>query len=157
GLGNALASAMRKVVDALPEGHQTTLDDAARRFLVEPESDLLSRRPATEAVDEAVMGRVRRAVLTGHKLRFHYAAPEKEPRWHTVDPIGLVTVRDRTYLLAAKAGQDRTYRLSRMLAADELPDAAERPAQVDLARIWDERRARFLSEDHIPVVVRVDP
>ncbi|MFV0461183.1 MAG: helix-turn-helix transcriptional regulator [Actinomycetales bacterium] len=155
GLGTALASAMRKVVDALPEGHRASVDDAARRFLVEPETDLLSRRLITEDVTKQVMGEVRHAVLTGHKLRLHYTAPEKEPRWHTVDPIGLVTVRDRTYLLAAKSGEDRTYRLSRMLAAEELPDRAERPAQVDLDRIWTERSAQFLSENHICVIVRV--
>lgn len=155
GLSAALASAMRKVIDALPEGHRSSLDDAARRFLVEPDADLLSRRPVTEHVAQGVMSEVRHAVLAGHKLRFHYAAPEKAPHWHIVDPIGLVTVRDRTYLLAAKSGEDRTYRLSRMLTAEELPDLAERPAQVDLDRIWAERSAQFLSEGHIPVVVRV--
>lgn len=155
GLSTALASAMRKVVDALPEGHRASLDDAARRFLVEPETDLLSRRLVAEDVAKNVMVEVRHAVLTGHKLRFHYSAPDKQPRWHTVDPIGLVTVRDRTYLLAAKSGEDRTYRLSRMLTAEELPELAERPAQVDLDRIWAERSAQFLSENHIPVLVKV--
>lgn len=155
GLSTALASAMRKVVDALPEGHRANVDDAARRFLVEPETDLLSRRLVTEDVADGVMSEVRHAVLAGHKLRFDYAAPDKPPRSHTVDPIGLVTVRDRTYLLAAKAGADRTYRLSRMLAAEGLPEPAERPAQVDLDRIWAERSAQFLSENHLPVLVRV--
>lgn len=42
GLGPALASAMRKVVDALPESHQAAASDAAQRFLVDPETDLLS-------------------------------------------------------------------------------------------------------------------
>ncbi|WP_434081292.1 helix-turn-helix transcriptional regulator [Sanguibacter sp. Z1732] len=54
GLSTALASAMRKVVDALPEGHRANLDDAAKRFLVEPESDLLSRRLVTEDVAKDV-------------------------------------------------------------------------------------------------------
>ncbi|APE09380.1 DNA-binding transcriptional regulator [Rhodococcus sp. 2G] len=157
GLGTALASAMRKVVDALPEGHRTSLDDAARRFLVEPDTDLLSRRLVTEDVASDVMGVVRHAVLTGHKLRFQYTAPDTAPRWHAVDPIGLVTVRDRTYLLATKSGEDRTYRLSRMVTAEELPELAERPAQVDLDRIWAERSAQFLSKNHIPVLVRVEP
>ncbi|MGZ9826635.1 helix-turn-helix transcriptional regulator [Tsukamurella ocularis] len=156
GLNAALASAMRKVVDALPEESRSDLDRAAARFLVEPETDLLSRRSVAEDVDASVMGAVRRAVLAGRVLRFQYAAPEKEPRWHTVDPIGLVTVRDRTYLLAAKAGEDRTYRMSRMLAAEALADAAVRPPQVDLDRIWAERSAQFLSENHIPVLVRVE-
>ncbi len=157
GLSAALASAMRKVVDALPDGHRASLDDAAKRFLVEPEIDLLSRRLDTEHLASGVMGVVRHAVLTGHKLRFDYAAPDKAPRSHIVDPIGLVTVRDRTYLLAAKQGEGRTYRLSRMLAAAELPELAERPAQVDLDRIWVERSVQFLSENHIPVLVRVKP
>ena len=157
GLSSALASAMRKVVDALPEDHRASVGDAAQRFLVEPETDLLSRRLVTEDVASPVMSEVRRAVLAGHKLRFHYAAPDKTPRWHTVDPIGLVTVRDRTYLLATKSDEDRTYRLSRMLTAEELPEPARRPDQVDLDRIWRERSARFLSENHIPVLVRVNP
>ncbi|MGL5859011.1 MAG: helix-turn-helix transcriptional regulator, partial [Angustibacter sp.] len=54
-----------------------------------------------------------------------------------------------------KSGEDRTYRLSRMLSAEVLPDPAERPGQVDLDRIWAERSAQFLSEGHIPVAVRV--
>ena len=157
GLGSALASAMRKVVDALPEDHRTTASDAARRLLVEPETDLLSRRLGTEDVPDTTMIEVRRAVLGGHRLRVRYAARGQPPRWRTVDPIGLVTVRDRTYLLATRAGEDRTYRLSRVLAAEALPEPAQRPDKIDLDRIWRERCARFLSGDQIVVLVRVDP
>jgi len=155
GLSAPLASAMRKVVDALPEGHRASLDDAAKRFLVEPETDLLSRRHVAEDLADGVMSEVRRSVLTGHRLRMDYSAPGKTPNTCAVDPIGLVTVRGRTYLVATESGADRTYRLSRMLHAEELPEPAQRPAEVDLGHIWAERSARFLSEDHIPVVVRV--
>ncbi|MFI2506703.1 helix-turn-helix transcriptional regulator [Streptomyces sp. NPDC018972] len=157
GLGSALASAMRKVVDALPESHRATASDAARRILVEPETDLLPRRPVTEGVSGTTMTEIRRAVLTGHKLRIHYAATDQAPRWRTVDPIGLVTVRDRGYLLATRSGADRTYRLSRISAAEELPEPAQRPNAVDLNRVWRERCARFLSSDHITVLTRVTP
>ncbi|MEV6449093.1 WYL domain-containing protein [Amycolatopsis sp. NPDC051716] len=153
GLGPALASAVRKVADALPETHVVT----AGRFLVEPETDLLSRRPEPEEVDPATMLEVRRAVLTGHRLRLHYAATGQEPRWRTVDPIGLVTVRDRGYLLATRAGADRTYRLSRILAAESLDEPAERPGEVDLDRIWRQRRTAFLADGHLTVRVRVRP
>src|ERR687894_2906808 len=37
GLGSALASAMLKVVDALPEGYRAAAEEAAQRLLVEPE------------------------------------------------------------------------------------------------------------------------
>ncbi|BEL04600.1 YafY family protein [Actinoplanes sichuanensis] len=157
GLGPALASAMRKVVDALPETHRSTADDAARRFLVEPETDLLSRRPVVDEVPDTTMSEVRRAVLAGHRLRIHYAATGGPPRWRTVDPIGLVTVRDRIYLLATRDGADRTYRLSRMLAAEELSEPARRPTRVDLDRAWRDRCARFLSDDHVAVQVSVEP
>ncbi|MGX5394465.1 helix-turn-helix transcriptional regulator [Streptomyces anulatus] len=158
GLGPALASAMRKVVDALPESHQAAASDAAQRFLVDPETDLLSRRPVVDQVPGTTMVEVRRAVLSGRKLRIHYAATDQAPQWRTVDPIGLVTVRDRGYLLATRSGADRTYRLSRVLAAEELSESAQRPNRVDLDRIWRDRSARFLSGgDHVTALVRVDP
>jgi predicted DNA-binding transcriptional regulator YafY len=157
GLGSALASAVRKVVDAMPESDRATASDAASRILVEPETDLLSRRLVTEEVPGATMTEVRRAVLTGRKLRIHYEAAGQEPQWRTVDPIGLVTVRDRGYLLATRSGADRTYRLSRVLAAEALPEPAQRPNQVDLDRVWRERCAQFLSGDHLSVLVRVNP
>jgi predicted DNA-binding transcriptional regulator YafY len=160
GLGSALASASRKVVDALPDGHRATASDAAGRFLIDPETDLLSRRLVAEedVPDPAAMVEVRRAVLTGHKLRIRYAATDEAPQWRTVDPIGLVTVRDRAYLLATRAGADRTYRLSRVLAAEELPEPAQRPDRVDLDRVWRDRSRRFLTGgNQVTVLVRVDP
>lgn len=157
GLGKALASAMRKVVDALPESHQIAANNAAQRFLVDPEIDLLSRRLTKDEVPDATLIAVRRAVLSGHKLRIHYAPRGQPPQWRTVDPIGLVTVRDRGYLLATESGTDRTMRMSRVLAAHDLPEPAQRPDRVDLERIWAQRCAQFLSEGHVPVQVRVNP
>ncbi|MEU8205750.1 WYL domain-containing protein [Streptosporangium sp. NPDC049046] len=158
GLGSALASAMLKVVDALPESYRDTAADAAERLLIDPETDLLSRRLVTEEAPDATVAEVLRAVLSGHRLRIHYAAGDQSPTWRTVDPIGLVTVRDRGYLLATRSGADRTYRLSRILAAEELPEPAQRPDRVDLDRAWQERSTRFRTGgDQVTVLVRVDP
>jgi len=158
GLGSALASAVRKVVDALPESRRATTAGAVRRLLVDPEIDLLSRRPAVEEVPDAVMAEVRRAVLAGHKLRIHYAAADQAPKWRTVDPIGLVTVRGQGYLLATRSGADRTYRLSRILAAEELPEPAQRADRVDLDRAWQDRSTRFRTGgDQVTVLARLDP
>lgn len=158
GLGSALSSAMRKVVDAMPESRLATASDAAQRILVDPEADLLSRRLIAEQIPDIVMVEVRRAVLVGHKLRIHYAAVNQSPKWHTVDPIGLVTVRDKGYLIATTSGADRTYRLSRILAAEELPEAAQRPGNVDLDEIWQERSTRFRAGgEQVTVLVQLDP
>ncbi|WP_067143253.1 helix-turn-helix transcriptional regulator [Microtetraspora malaysiensis] len=158
GLGSALASAMLKVVDALPESYRDTAAGAAERLLIDPETDLLSRRLVDEEVPDAIAAEVLRAVFAGHKLRIHYAAVDQTPMWRTVDPIGLVTIRDRGYLLATKSGADRTYRLSRILAAKELPEPAQRPDRVDLDRAWQERSTRFRTGgDQVTVLVRVNP
>jgi predicted DNA-binding transcriptional regulator YafY len=158
GLGSALASAMRKVVDALPESDRATAAGAAQRLLIEPETDLLSRRLVAEETPATVVAEIRRAVFAGHKLRIHYAAVNQTPEWRTVDPIGLVTVRDKAYLLATRGGADRTYRLSRVLAAEELDEPAERPDRVDLDRAWQERSTRFRTGgDQVAVVVRLNP
>ncbi|MEV5743379.1 WYL domain-containing protein [Microbispora rosea] len=158
GLGSALASAMLKVVDALPESYRDTAAGAAERLLLDPETDLLSRRLVAEEVPDAVVAEVLRAVFAGHKLRIHYAAADQTPKWRMVDPIGLVTVRDRGYLPATRSGADRTYRLSRILAAEELAEPAQRPDRVDLDRAWQERSTRFRTGgDRVTVLVRVDP
>src|ERR687894_57253 len=158
GLGSALASAMLKVVDALPEGYRDTAAGAAERLLIDPETDLLSRRLVAEEVPDGVLAEIRRAVLAGHRLRLHYAAAGQAPQWRTVDPIGLVTVREHGYLLATRSSADRTYRLSRVLAAEELAEPAQRPDRVDLDRAWEERSTQFRTGgDQVTVLVRVDP
>ncbi|MEU5408124.1 helix-turn-helix transcriptional regulator [Nocardia asteroides] len=158
GLGTALAGAMLKVVDALPPTYRDTAADVAERLLIEPETDLLSRRRVTEEVPGAILAEIRRAVFAGTKLRIRYAALDEEPRWRTVDPIGVVIVRDQGYLLATRSGADRTYRLSRVSAAEELPEPARRPDRVDLDRAWRDRATRFRAGgDQLAVLVRVDP
>ncbi|MEU0577260.1 WYL domain-containing protein [Streptomyces griseoincarnatus] len=158
GLGAALASAVLKVVDALPDGVRQTAAGAAQRLLVDPETDLLARPVAPEEVPDAVATQVRRAVFGGHRLRIHYAAVDQPPKWRTVDPIGLVTVKDQGYLLARRGSEDRTYRLSRVLAAEQLDEPARRSDSVDLDRAWREREVRFRTGgDTTEVLVRVDP
>ncbi|MDA0635534.1 WYL domain-containing protein [Nonomuraea sp. MCN248] len=158
GLGSALASAMLKVVDALPESYRETAAGAAERLLIDPETDLLSRRLVAEEAPDAVVAEVLRAVFSGHRLRIHYAAVDQAPKWRTVDPIGLVTVRETGYLLATRSGADRTYRLSRIVAAERLAEPARRPDRVDLDRAWQERGTRFRTGgDQVTVLVRLDP
>jgi predicted DNA-binding transcriptional regulator YafY len=138
GLARALASAMRKVVAALPERQRGTATEAAGRILVR--TDGMFSAPVDEPSQLDV---VRQAVLAGRRLRIRYAAGDAEPQWRTVDPIGLVGARGHWYLLATRDGADRTYRVSRMREVEELAEPAVRPAGFDLERMWEERRARF--------------
>lgn len=158
GLGSALASAMLKVVDALPDSYRDTAAGAAQRLLIDPETDLLARRLVAEEVPDTIVAAVLRAVFAGRRLRIHYAAVDQAPKWRTVDPIGLVTVRDQGYLLATRSGEDRTYRLSRILTAEELDEPAQRPDRVDLDRAWQDRSRQFRAGgDQVTVRARLDP
>ncbi|TQM15722.1 helix-turn-helix transcriptional regulator [Pseudonocardia kunmingensis] len=154
GTAPALASAMRKVVAALPQQQRDSATEAADRILVRPDG-MISRRSGPPAEDPRYCA-VRRAVFAGRKLRIHYAAADGEPQWRTVDPIGLVSAGGQWYLLATRDGADRTYRVSRMQDVEELPEPADRPTGVDLERVWDERRARFAAGfTELTAVVRV--
>ena len=145
GMAPALASAMRKVVAALPQRQRDQATEAATRILVRPDGMIRRTSVSSDAAAEPILAVVRRAVFAGHKLRIHYGAGGAEPQWRTVDPVGLVSARGQWYLLGTRDGADRTYRVSRMLEVEELAEPADRPAGVDLERVWEERRARFMA------------
>jgi predicted DNA-binding transcriptional regulator YafY len=159
GTAPALASAMRKVVAALPQRQRTAATRDAGRILVRREGMVTrTSSPATASDDEERLTAVRRAVFAGRRLRIHYAASGQEARWRTVDPVGLVSARGQWYLLATRDGGDRTYRLSRLLDVEELAEPADRAAGVDLQRMWEERRARFAATlEGLTATVRVRP
>lgn len=158
GLSGALTSAMLKVVDAVPGASATSAGSAAQRLLVEPDTDLLERPRGVDNVPAAVITPVREGVLAGRKLRIHYAAPDRTPAWRTVDPVGLVTARGLGYLLAVRDGEERTYRLSRIVAAEVLEEPADRAEDVDLEQMWRQRASAFRSgDDQVQVVVRLEP
>lgn len=159
GLAPALGSGMRKLVDALPESHRSQATTVNERILIDPDIDLLARPRATETVPADVLESVRLGVLRGRRLRLLYrsagGSPERSPRWRIVDPVGLVSARGRGYLLALAGGEDRTYRLSRIEAAELLAEAADRPETVDLPALWRERSERFRTAgDTVEVTVR---
>jgi predicted DNA-binding transcriptional regulator YafY len=137
----ALAAAMRKVVAALPDAQRAAATRAAGRVVQRPERML---RDAPRDTDSRVLRAVQEAVFANRRLRLDYAARgEDEPRRRTVDPVGLVDAGGQWYLLATRDGADRTYRLSRVRAAEVLDEPAAPAGDVDVEALWDARRARF--------------
>ena len=137
GLAPALASGMRKVLAAMPDARRDVATRAAERVVVRRGGFLRDAEP------DGPLDAVRQAVFAGRRLRIRYAARDGEERLRTVDPIGLVSAGGRWYLLATRDGEDRTYRVSRMREAALSDEPADRPAGVDLERLWASRRARF--------------
>ncbi len=134
-----LAAAMRKVVAALPDAQRDEATRAAGRVLVRPDGMV---REAPDAAPD-VLRVLQEAVFGGRRLRLLYAAREARARWRTVDPVGLVDAGGQWYLLATHDGDDRTYRVSRVRAAEVLDEPAAPTGDVDLQRLWEERRDRF--------------
>lgn len=150
GMAPALASAMRKVLAAMPDGRRETATRAAERVAVHRGGWLRDPEP------DGPLGVVRHAVFAGRRLRIRYAAREGQPTWRTVDPVGLVSAAGRWYLLATRAGEDRTYRVSRIREAVELDEPADRDPVVDLGRLWELRRREFAaSREPFRVTLRV--
>ena len=148
GMAPALAAAMRKVVAALPDAQRATAQAAADRVLLHPERMIRIPVPGIAAAEPdpsgAPFSEVQRGVFEGRRLRLTYRARDDgEPRTRTVDPLGLVDAAGHWYLLALRDGADRTYRLSRVSAAEVLDEPAARPDGVDLAALWERRRAGF--------------
>ena len=137
GLGPAFAAAVRKVVAAMPDAARRSATHAADRVLAQQGGWLGDPEP------DVHLAAVRRAVFAERRLRLRYAARDEPARWRTVDPVGLVEAGGRWYLLATRDGVDRTYRLSRVEAVEELDEPARRGPEVDLEQAWQRRRAAF--------------
>jgi len=137
GLGPAFAAAVRKIVAAMPESARRTAVHAAERVLVGQDGWL------GESETDVHLAAVRRAVFAGRRLRLRYAARDEPARWRTVDPVGLVEAGGRWYLLATRDGAERSYRVSRIEAVEELDEPVNRAAEVDLEHAWQRRRAAF--------------
>lgn len=137
GMAPALASAMRKLVTAMPEPQRHTAEQAAQRVLVQPEGWLAEPEPA------GLLPVIQRAVFSDRQLKIRYPSRGEPARWRTVDPVGLVHAGGRWYLLATHHGVDRTYRVARVAAAEVLDKPVDRGTDLDLAQAWQERRAAF--------------
>ncbi|GAA1386992.1 WYL domain-containing protein [Pseudonocardia kongjuensis] len=146
GLGSEFSSAVRKLVAALPEAARAEATGAAGRVLVR-HGGLLRDPPETDPLP--ALTAVQRAVFGGTRLWMRYRAADPggagtaEAAERVVDPVGLVQASGRWYLLALRDGADRTYRVSRIEAAEALADPAHRPDGVDLEELWLRRRADF--------------
>ncbi|MDH6285799.1 putative DNA-binding transcriptional regulator YafY [Rhodococcus opacus] len=149
GMAPAFASAMRKVVAAMPDAHRAAATKVAERVFVTQGSWLTDPEP----VDDH-LGLIQQAVFVGRRLSILYPSRGNDAVWRVIDPQGLIHAAGRWYLVATDAGRDRTYRLERIEDVRELDEPAQRSADIDLAAIWERRRSEFRARG-TPVVADV--
>jgi len=150
GMAPALASAMRKLVAAMPEPQRRSAQRAGERVLIAPDGWHGEIEPA------GVLPVVSSALFTDRRLKVRCPSGRGPARWRTVDPVGLVHAGNVWYLLATSGGADHTYRVSRIAEAVVLDEPAVRGDDVDLEQAWQQRRASFrAARPPVQVQVRV--
>jgi predicted DNA-binding transcriptional regulator YafY len=149
GLGRELAAARLKLLASLPAELQERADRAARLFHVDTrgwfrEDDRVPHLPVIAG-----------ALWRGRRLdiRYREGADVVSRR---VDPLGLILKAGVWYLLAQRRGEERVYRVSRIVSARERAEQSTRPADFDLAAAWTSRSEDFeRSRPYVEVTVRV--
>ena len=73
-----------------------------------------------------------------------------------LDPLGLILKAGVWYLLAQRRGEERVYRVSRIVSARERAEPGTRPHGFDLAAAWASRSEAFeRSRTRIEVTLRI--
>jgi predicted DNA-binding transcriptional regulator YafY len=73
-----------------------------------------------------------------------------------LDPLGLILKAGVWYLLAQRRGEERVYRVSRIVSARERDEPGTRPQGFDLAAAWASRSEAFeRSRPRIEVTLRI--
>ncbi|GAB3671700.1 YafY family protein [Actinocorallia lasiicapitis] len=143
GLGSAMASALRKVMAALPAPHRPPAEQVSSRVLVDPARWMREPAAKVELVD------LQEAVFTDRRLAMTYrhASPrpgddpaEPNAKTYVVDPYGLVSKAGVWYLVADLDGAPRLFRADRVLSSEVTDQAVRRRAELTLAEAWAELR-----------------
>lgn len=152
-LGRELASAVRKLLAAVPEARRPGITRARRTVIVEQHG---WRRPVTDTPALAVL---ERAVAADERVRLRYrSASTGTTTTATVDPYGLVSKAGVWYLVAARRGSPRMFRVDRVEHAAGTGAPARRPDDRDLEQVWTELRDGLeAAPDPVVVQVRVEP
>ncbi len=152
GLGQALGSALRKVMAALPAPHRPDADLTSRRILIDPVRWRGAPGPDHPAPDLAPF---QQAVFTDRRLRLRYRhGRDRRVRTYTLDPYGLVNKAGVWYLVADHRGESRLFRADRALSAVVLAEPVRRRDGLGLADVWPALR-RTIDDIPTPLAVTV--
>lgn len=143
GLGEALASGLRKLLAAVPETYRRESSDTSDRIVVDPQGWL--PQPEQERTGETFRI-VQDAVFTGRRLRMaHRHKTRSSLKEAVVDPHGLISAGSSWYLCSTQGNDEPTFtKLSRIDFAEILPDGRDQTRRIDVRAAWQAQRAKFL-------------
>ena len=153
-----LASAMRKITQAMPE---PVRDEVAQIMSsVISDSTTWGNRAASvlrEQRRDDWLDPLQRSVLERTRLALTYSTPRKGTSVRTVEPLGLVVKEGNWYLLAETDDGRRSFRVDRIVDATPTSTRFDPPADFDLEQAWEEITLRYAERAaHVTVEAIVD-
>lgn len=139
-LQKAADGALLKLLASLPSAFRQGAERARQRIYVDVSG--WSRRE--EAVP--LLPVLQEALWMERRLAITYErGANSEPVERLLGPLGLVAKGSVWYLVGAVDGNVRTYRVSRIVRADVLAEAAPIPVDFNLAEYWERSASTFKS------------
>lgn len=145
-------TALIKLLAALPGSQRRDAEFVRQRIHI----DVTGWRGSTE--DVSALPTLQEAIWQERKLALTYRRGDGATVERQVEPLGLVAKGSVWYLVAAVEAEPRTYRVSRVQAAEVMTESFVRPETFDLAAYWAESKAQFIADlPRYPATLRVDP
>jgi predicted DNA-binding transcriptional regulator YafY len=151
GLRQASATGLVKLLAGLPDAQRRTAEELRQRVYV----DAAGWRATEEAAPAFSV--MQEAVWRDLQAQMSYQRGDGTTVERVVEPLGLVAKGRIWYVVARVEGELRTYRASRIRAAQLLDAPVTRPADFDLAAYWEAAQADFTASlPRYPVVARLN-
>jgi predicted DNA-binding transcriptional regulator YafY len=131
GLGAELRSAMLKLAASLPKSRQQDEANARQRIHLDPSGWFQSDEPVPH------LGIVQAALWQSQLLRISYRAQFGTEVLMEIAPYGLVAKANQWYLVGARQGQIRAWRVAHIQTARLSEQGFDRPADFDLPAFWE--------------------
>jgi predicted DNA-binding transcriptional regulator YafY len=142
-------AALRKLVRALPATFRAGAEAAAAAVVRDPAGWDHAEPPAPVHLEV-----LQRAVIDGVQVELGYRGRDGRASQRRVHPLGLVVKNDVWYLVADTEAGQRTFRVSRVRAAELTDAAVRRPPGFDLGEAW-RSIVTTVDAQRAPLVVRL--
>ena len=148
----AVRAALRKLVQALPEGFRAQAEAASAAVLVDragwDDGTGVAEGPAPRFLEP-----LQHAVVEGRQVRLAYVARDGSDSERVVHPLGLAHKGRSWYLVAGTDAGQRTFRVDRVRSVEPTGEPVVRPEGFDLRSTWTEVTD---SVDELRLPVRVE-
>lgn len=139
GLGQASEATLLKLFAALPSLHRHEAERMQQRIHLDAawwwhKGETL---PFLETLKTAVFG--------DYRVQVRYERGDGEVVERILEPYSLVAKASVWYLIARRDSELRTYRVSRLIAVETLPEHFERDAAFHLAQYWHTHASEFVA------------